>query len=31
VTVYLKVIAEIMQIYRNADMSKMLFSELDPA
>jgi hypothetical protein len=30
VTVYLKVIAEIMQIYRNADMTKMLFNELDP-
>jgi hypothetical protein len=30
VTVYLKVIAEIMQIYRNADMSRMLFNELDP-
>ena len=31
VTVYLKVIAEIMQIYRNADMTRMLFNELDPA
>ena len=31
VTVYLKVITEIMQIYRNADMTKMLFNELEPA
>jgi hypothetical protein len=30
VTVYLKVVAEIMQIYRSADMSKMLFADLDP-
>ena len=31
VTVYLKVIAEIMQIYRSADMSRMLFNDLDPS
>ena len=30
VTVYLKVVAEILQIYRSADMSKMLFADLDP-
>ena len=30
VTVYLKVVAEIMQIYRSADMTKMLFADLDP-
>ena len=31
VTVYLKVIAEIMQIYRSADMSRMLFNDQDPS
>ena len=30
VTVYLKVISEIMQIYRTADLSKMLFADLEP-
>ena len=29
VTVYLKVIAEIMQIYKTADLSKMLFADLE--
>lgn len=29
VTVYLKVISEIMQIYRTADLSKMLFADLE--
>jgi hypothetical protein len=29
VTVYLKVVSEIMQIYKTADMSKMLFADLD--
>lgn len=29
VTVYLKVIAEIMQIYKTADLTKMLFAELE--
>lgn len=29
VTVYLKVISEIMQIYKTADLTKMLFSDLD--
>lgn len=29
VTVYLKVVSEIMQIYKTADLSKMLFSEMD--
>jgi len=29
VTVYLKVISEIMQIYKTADLSKMLFAELE--
>jgi hypothetical protein len=29
VTVYLKVISEIMQIYKTADLSKMLFADLD--
>ena len=29
VTVYLKVVAEIMQVYRTADLSKMLFAGLD--
>ena len=30
VTVYLKVVAEIMQIYKTADVSKMLFSGAEP-
>ena len=29
VTVYLKVISEIMQIYKTADISKMLFADLE--
>jgi len=29
VTVYLRVVAEIMQIYRTADLTKMLFAELE--
>ena len=29
VTVYLKVIAEIMQIYKTADLTKMLFADLE--
>jgi len=29
VTVYLKVVAEIMQVYRTSDLSKMLFAETD--
>ena len=29
VTVYLKVISEIMQIYKTADLSKMLFADLE--
>ena len=29
VTVYLKVVSEIMQIYKTADMTKMLFADLD--
>lgn len=29
VTVYLKVVAEIMQVYKTADLSKMLFAGLD--
>ena len=30
VTVYLKVVAEIMQIYKTSDVSKMLFSGAEP-
>jgi hypothetical protein len=30
VTVYLKVVAEIMQIYKTADVTKMLFTGVDP-
>jgi hypothetical protein len=30
VTVYLKVVAEIMQIYKTADVSKMLFTGAEP-
>ena len=30
VTVYLKVVAEIMQIYKTADVTKMLFSGVEP-
>jgi hypothetical protein len=30
VTVYLKVVAEIMQIYKTSDISKMLFSGVEP-
>jgi hypothetical protein len=29
VTVYLKVVAEIMQVYKTSDLSKMLFAETD--
>jgi len=29
VTVYLKVISEVMQIYKTADLTKMLFADLD--